>query len=367
MINYDKSEIRQQITLENVFDIVEEWGGTPEYTAFGLLATTICHNHPGEGSHKLYYYENSGLFKCYTECDEAFDIFQLIEKIFKIQKNEDLDLNDCVRYIANRLGISGTEFEVEDKLNSEDWKILNNYERIQNLELKDYHVTLKEYDQKILNNLNYSLKISPWLKEGISQEAIDNNKIGYYLGGDQISIPHFDIEGRFIGLRGRSLCQEDCERFGKYRPLRINGEWYSHPLGMNLYNLNNSKDNIKLLQKAIVFESEKSTLLYQSYFGRENDISVACCGSNISIHQIQLLLDCGAKEIIIAFDRQFQEKGDNEFKSLTKKIVKLNNKYKNFANISFIFDKNMITGYKDAPIDKGPEIFLKLFKERIVL
>ena len=184
MINYDKSEIRQQVTLENVFDIVEEWGGTPEYTAFGLLATTICHNHPGEGSHKLYYYENSGLFKCYTECDEAFDIFQLIEKIFKIQKNEDLDLNDCVRYIANRLGISGTELEVEDKLNSEDWKILNNYERIQNLELKDYHVTLKEYDQKILNNLNYNLKISPWLKEGISQEAIEHNKIGYYLGGD---------------------------------------------------------------------------------------------------------------------------------------------------------------------------------------
>ena len=88
MINYDKSEIRQQVTLENVFDIVEEWGGTPEYTTFGLLATTICHNHPGVGSHKLYYYENSGLFKCYTECDEAFDIFQLIEKIFKIQKNE---------------------------------------------------------------------------------------------------------------------------------------------------------------------------------------------------------------------------------------------------------------------------------------
>ena len=55
---------------------------------------------------------------------------------------------------------------------------------------------------------------------------------------------------------------------------------------MNLYNLNNSKDNIKLIGKAIVFESEKSCLLYQTYFGIENDISVACCGSNLSIHQV---------------------------------------------------------------------------------
>jgi NADH:ubiquinone oxidoreductase subunit 3 (subunit A) len=34
---------------------------------------------------------------------------------------------------------------------------------------------------------------------------------------------------------------------------------------------------------------------------------------------------------------------------------------------SLIFDKKMITGYKDAPIDCGPEKFLQLFKERIIL
>ena len=73
------------------------------------------------------------------------------------------------------------------------------------------------------------------------------------------------------------------------------------------------------------------------------------------------------KEIIVAFDRQFQELGDKEFKHLTKNLTKLNDKYKNEVNISFIFDKNMITGYKDSPIDCGPDIFLKLFKERIIL
>ena len=70
---------------------------------------------------------------------------------------------------------------------------------------------------------------------------------------------------------------------------------------------------------------------------------------------------------MIAFDRQFQEINDDEYKHLTKNLMKINNKYKNDVVISFIFDKNMITGYKDSPIDCGPEIFMKLFKERIIL
>ena len=82
---------------------------------------------------------------------------------------------------------------------------------------------------------------------------------------------------------------------------------------------------------------------------------------------MKMLLDSGAKEIIIAFDRQFQEIGDAEFKRLTKKLMNLNQKYKNEVLISFIFDKNMITSYKASPIDEGKEKFLKLFKERIIL
>ena len=136
---------------------------------------------------------------------------------------------------------------------------------------------------------------------------------------------------------------------------------------INLYNLNNSKKAIQILEKAIVFEGEKSSLLYQSHFGLENDISVACCGSNLSAYQVQLLIDAGAKEIIVAFDRQFQEIGDEEFKHLKTNLMRLRDKYKNFVLISFIFDKNMITGYKSSPIDEGPEKFLQLFKERIVL
>jgi hypothetical protein len=189
--------------------------------------------------------------------------------------------------------------------------------------------------------------------------------IGYYLGGDQITIPHYDENNRLIGIRGRTMCQEEGERYGKYRPLKINKVLYNHPLGFNLYNLNYSKDNIKAMKKAIIFESEKSCLLYKSYFGVDNDISVACCGNNISAYQISLLKNLGVDEIVIAFDRE----GENDDKKkYISKFYRINDKFKNEVNISFIYDKDgKYLDYKDSPIDKGKEVFLKLFKERIII
>lgn len=78
-------------------------------------------------------------------------------------------------------------------------------------------------------------------------------------------------------------------------------------------------------------------------------------------------MESGAKEIVVAFDRQFEKIGDDEFNHLKQNIIRLYNKYKSIVNMSFIFDKKMITNYKDSPIDKGPDIFMKLYKERIML
>lgn len=368
MINFNKTDIKKQIKIENIFELLTDWGGDPEYTDFGIISTTICHNPPGIGSRKLYYYNNEdgGLFRCFTECAESFDIFDLTIKVTEIQKNIKYNLNDAVQALAFRFGL--IDYIEEDNITElKDWKIFNRYEQIESLENKKYQVCLKEYNDKILTRFNYHARIKPWLDEGMTEEVLSEAGIGFYPGGDQITIPHFDKDYRFIGLRGRALNLTDAEKYGKYRPIKINNILYSHPLGMNLYNLNNSQENIKLFGKAIVFEGEKSCLLYRSYFGSDNDISVACCGSNLSSYQINMLIDAGAKEIVIAFDRQFQQLGDKEYQHLITNLKKINEKYKNYVNISFMFDKNMLTNYKDSPIDQGKDIFLQLFKERIIL
>lgn len=44
MISYDKAVIRENLTLDNIFELLQGWGGDPEYAVFGILSSTICHN-----------------------------------------------------------------------------------------------------------------------------------------------------------------------------------------------------------------------------------------------------------------------------------------------------------------------------------
>ena len=367
MAFYNKDEIKDKITLDDVVDIVRDFGGDPKRTAFGFIAATICHNHPGEGSHKLYYYENTKLFRCYTGCDSTFDIFELVCKIHNLGKDNgpEWKLYDGVRWVASKLGFAPS-FENNGNAELADWSIFNRYDKLHIAAENEKRIQLKEYDAAILDRLVYP-RIADWIDEGISEEALIKNRIGFCPLTDQITIPHYDAEGRFIGLRGRMVGKEEAELYGKYRPMVLNGQMYNHPLGFNLYNFNNSKEPIKKIKKAIVFEGEKSTLKYQSYFGEDHDISVACCGSAVSAFQMNLLINCGAREIVIAFDKQFQKTNDDEFKHLVRNLKSINQKYGNYINISFIFDKKHRLGYKDSPVDKGPHTFLELFKERIIL
>ena len=223
----------------------------------------------------------------------------------------------------------------------------------------------KTYDNKVLRYLPHP-HIIPWEAEGIAFDVMESRGICYDPMNEGVVIPHYNIDGDLIGIRERTLIKEN-EIYGKYRPAIINGKMYNHPLGFSLYNLNNSKKAISTFQKAIVFEGEKSCLKYASYFGQESDISVACCGSNLINYQVKLLLSLGVKEIIIAFDRQFQKIGDNEWQKWVIKLKTLYNKYGNYVNISYMFDKNNLLGYKDSPIDCKKDTFLELFKRRVTI
>ena len=154
------------------------------------------------------------------------------------------------------------------------------------------------------------------------------------------------------------------EEYGKYKPAYLNGKMYNHPLGFNLYNLNNSKENIKKVKKAIVFEGEKSTLLMRSYFGKDNDISVAVCGSSLTQYQVELLLSLGVNEIAISFDKQFKELGDNEHLKWVKKLKDIHKKYCNQCQISFLFDLKNKLGYKDSPIDCRKRNFFRIIQRK---
>ena len=366
---YNKDLIKSELTLEQIQDLLFEWDGEPERRGDIIVSKTICHC--GQ-SHKLYYYPNTNLFKCYTDCSETFDIFELTRKVMsreqpKAREDSEWNLPEAIDYIAQKFGYSPNQNENAQNLDTiEDLKVFDRYDRIKNININTQEVELKEYDDSILKNLPQPV-IVPWLEEGITKEVMKEANICYDPKNQGIVIPHYDINNRLIGIRERTLIKEQAEAYGKYMPAKIAGKMYNHPLSFNLYNLNHSKDNIKRMKKAFVFEGEKSTLLYRSYFGEENDISSACCGFSFIAYQAWLLINQGAEEIIVGMDKQFQNVGDEEFNKLTKNLKQIHKKYGTYCKISFLFDKWNLLDYKDAPIDKGKEIFLELYKNRVNL
>ena len=370
-------DIKNNLTIDQIYEFLADAGGEPQMHGNLIISRTICHNPPGQGSFKLYYYDNTKLFKCFTQCSDTFDIFELTLKIKRLageqivywskdaaQTSRPWDLPDAVRYVAIYYGLEAPEEKFSEKrIELQDWQILSKLEAKKLQKNRNQIVSLKVFEDNFLKNM-VQPRIIPWEKEGITPEIMKIHHICYDPKNQGIIIPHYDINNNLIGIRERTLIKEN-EIYGKYIPATINGKMYNHPLSFNLYNINISKDNIRNIKKAIVFEGEKSSLLYGSYFGIENDISVAACGSNLINYQVELLLSLGVQEIIIGFDRQYKEIGDNEWKKWTDKLYHIHNKYGSLVQISYLFDKEYILNYKSSPIDQGSEIFIELFKNRI--
>lgn len=367
MLYYNLEEIKKQITIDNVYSLLLELGAEPQLKGDVIISKTLCHHHLidlNQAGHKLYYYNNSSLFHCYSRCTPAtFDIFELILKI-KENENQSWTLNKSIEFIAKKFNITIEDNSFDEDFFSplEDWKILNKQQTEPSVEKR---VELKVYDNKILKYLPQP-HIIPWEKEGIVYEVEKARGIKYNPSSQGVIIPHYDINNNLIGIRERTLIKEN-EQYGKYRPAIINNIQYNHPLGFNLYNLNNSKNSIKQMKKAIIVEGEKSCLLYASFFGLENDISCAVCGSSLQWYQVKLLMSLGVEEIIIAFDKQFQAIGDKEWEYWTKKLTDIHTKYSKYFQISYLFDKGTLLGYKESPLDRGPDTFLQLFKERVYI
>ena len=370
--------IKNDLTLDQIYQLLIDLGGEPQiYNNSYIISRTICHNPPGQGSFKLYYYDNTKLFRCYTECNDAFDIFQLILKVKHLAKSvieywakggelktRPWDLPDALHYILTYYGIEEeNENFSEEQLELPDNKYIFEKTRKQSIKLNNQQtVSFEKYDDSFLKNFPRP-RLLPWEREGITKESMDSHNICYDPINQGIVIPHYDINNQLIGIRERTLIKEN-EAKGKYRPAIISGKMYNHPLGFNLYNINFSKDNIKRMKKVIVYEGEKSCLLFSSFFGIENDISVAVCGSNLINYQVEMLKSLGVEEIIIAFDKQYQEYGDEEYFKWEEKLINIYKKYGGFIQIRFILDTGNLLGYKDSPIDKGPDIFLELFNNR---
>ena len=313
-----------------------------------LILPTVCHNeNVEEASMKLYYYKNTHIFQCYTECG-AMSIFTFLKNFYET-RNIDYDWFTDIYEV-----ICGCSYFSEEKKNDNSYRSIRN-----NYTLKKDRRELPYYSDGILDVFTKYYPVE-WLNDGISRAAMDKFNIRFSFPQNKIIIPHYDAGGRLIGIRGRALNKEDIENWGKYMPVQIENKWYSHPLSLNLYGLNVTKENIRRAGVAYIAEGEKSVLQFES-FDMPN-CAVAVCGSKFNKYALDILVrECHPREIVICFDKEELPGSDEYFHHL----YNLCEKYKVYSNFSFIYDKENLLRLKDSPSDRGEEVFLKLLEKRV--
>ena len=357
-------ELRDKLEPEDIKRVLEEYGYSPIYNkemSDFMVFPTCCHNLSG-GSHKLYYYKNTHLFKCYTSCNTVFDIFDLIIKMEEIRGKQ----------VGKSFAIKKLGFE----LNSQDYDELASESMMEDIaklyELNNTSVfniddventALVPIDMGFLDErFCFSMEaLSTWRREGISWDTM----LRYYITYDSIDnciiIPHFDTKGNVVGVRGRYL---NNDAVAKYKPIIYNGKQLRHPTSKTLYGFFQNKDAIERTRSCIILEGEKSVMKLDTIYG-SNNISVATSGQSISNEHIQILLDSKVSNVILAFDADYRT--DNEINAKIADYKKIAKPLTIYFNVSIIIDFKKRLGYKDSPVDKGDQVFKELMRERIYI
>lgn len=342
----DYQQITESLRDEDVFRLLSELGAEPIDKGDFFLCKSVCHHDdPSEANYKLYYYKNTHIFNCYSE-DGTMSIFKFL-KLYYECRNIPYDwYQDILEVIL--------KCSAREVAGAQTYKV-----RRGDYEAKKVRKELPSYPEGILDCFIKQYPVE-WLNDSISREAMDRYNIKYSISQNKIIIPHYDATGKLVGIRGRALNQYDIDTFGKYMPVQIEGKWYSHPLSLNLYGLNWTKENIIKTGICYIGEAEKFVLQLESF--SIPNCAVASCGSNLNKFQIDLLVRyCHPHEIIVCYDNEEKNGEDKYF----NKLYSMCKKYINYANMSFIYDRQGLSKMKDSPSDNGQEIFEQLLKGRV--
>lgn len=351
-------EVLKQLTNEHIIEIMLELGFEyPSNSSNGeMIFNSLCHGDTSK--RKLYCYpnEDSHTFYCYI-CLFKGNICDLIMHVKQTTFDEAFKIIKRVGGFTSRVEVK-QGFGSIPIISDDYWKLLSACKTH-----KKINPILPNYSENVLNLFSKEYHIS-WINDHISIEAMQKYDIGYYLPHNAITIPHRDIYGNLIGIRKRNLDEETVSNGFKYMPIKIEQTEYKHPLAFNMFGIYENQDNIKRLKKACIFESEKSVLQIESYYG-SNNWSLAMCGSTLSNTQRDLILSLGVEEVILCVDKDWETKEDVKYKIFKKKYMKIAQKLAPFVNF-YVVEKGMEKelGLKESPSDRGREVFEILLKQK---
>lgn len=190
-------------------------------------------------------------------------------------------------------------------------------------------------------------KLDVWRQEGISDASLDKFQVYYDGFSDRLVYPIRNIEGKIVNVGGRALDPE-----WKSKGQRKYCYFYSWGTINTIYGLAENMDSIKEKGEIILFEGCKSVLLADTW-GIHN------CGailtSHLSPNQMKLLASLGFR-VVFALDKDVVIQDDKNIQKLKK-----------YVNVEYLYDFQNKLDEKDAPVDKGVELFNGLYRQRYKL
>lgn len=191
-------------------------------------------------------------------------------------------------------------------------------------------------------------KLDVWRKEGISDNSLKKFQVMYDSFSNRLVYPIRNLQGKIVNVGGRTLDNDWKEK--KLRKYSYFQGWGG---GMDVvYGLYENLEFIKSLDRIIIFEGCKSVLIADT-FGIHN--TGALLTSHLSPYQMKILASLGCR-VTFALDKDVDIRQD-------KNIQKL----KQYVNVDYVWDKDNRLEEKDSPVDKGREVFERLYASRRAL
>lgn len=190
-------------------------------------------------------------------------------------------------------------------------------------------------------------KLSVWESEGISPESLRKFDVRYDSFSDRIVYPIRNAEGKIVNIGGRTLDPEWKEK--KLRKYTYFYHWGTMDV---IYGLWENMEEIMKRREIILFEGAKSVLLSDTW-GLHN--TGAILTSHLNPSQMKLLAKLGCRTVF-ALDKEINPRED-------KNIQKLGH----YVRCETLRDTEDLLGEKDAPVDKGKDVFKRLYLYRVRL
>lgn len=188
-------------------------------------------------------------------------------------------------------------------------------------------------------------KLIIWEQEGISRASMDKFQVYYDDFSDRLVYPIRNLERKIVNVGGRTLDKAWKEKgLRKYTYFKPWGELNT------IYGLSENLEAIKEKREIILFEGCKSVLIADTW-GIHN--AGAILTSHLNPSQMKLLAKLGCR-VVFALDKDVVVRNDYN-------ICRL----KQFVKVEYIWDKDNLLDDKDAPVDKGQDVWKKLYEGRL--